>query len=174
MRICKCLLIRVLRSARVTFCPGNKWMLWVMWNYVLNVSVCPSRTLWPHSIVLWLFLNCMVTIDCQYDWTWTVWPQSIICITSRTVWQQSIVLWLFLNCMATVDCLYDYTRLFPTDVLVLEPVGFGGVLLSTPLHVFFFFFLDLHHLLNVHVQLANKIGFNKKKIYMVTIDYMYH
>jgi hypothetical protein len=24
------------------------------------------------------------------------------------------------------------------------------------------FFLDLHHLLNVHVQLANKMGFNKK------------
>jgi hypothetical protein len=53
--------------------------------------------------------------------------------------------------------------LFPTDILGLEPAGFGGVLLSTPLHVFFFFFfLDLHHLLNVHVQLANKMGFNKK------------
>jgi hypothetical protein len=37
--------------------------------------------------------------------------------------------------------------LFPTDTLGLEPVGFGGV---------------LHHLLNVHVQLANKMGFNKK------------
>jgi hypothetical protein len=47
------------------------------------------------------------------------------------------------------------------DILGLEPVGFGGVLLSSPLHVFFF--LDLHHLLNVHVQLANKMGFNKKK-----------
>jgi hypothetical protein len=29
--------------------------------------------------------------------------------------------------------------LFPTDILGLEPVGFGGVLLSTPLHAFFRF-----------------------------------
>jgi hypothetical protein len=43
------------------------------------------------------------------------------------------------------------------DTLGLDPVGFGGVLLSTPLHVL----LDLHHLLNVHVQLANKMGFKK-------------
>jgi hypothetical protein len=32
------------------------------------------------------------------------------------------------------------------DILSLEPVGYG----------------DLHHLLNVHVQLANKMGFEKK------------
>jgi hypothetical protein len=43
----------------------------------------------------------------------------------------------------------------------LEPVGFGGVLLSIHLHVFFFIFLGLHHLLNVHVQLAHKIGLKK-------------
>jgi hypothetical protein len=45
---------------------------------------------------------------------------------------------------------------FPTDILGLKPVGFGGVLLSTPLQAFF-----LHHLLNVHVQLANKMGLKK-------------
>jgi hypothetical protein len=45
------------------------------------------------------------------------------------------------------------------DILGLESVGFGGVLLSTSLNAFFF--LDLHHLLNVHVQLANKMGLKK-------------
>jgi hypothetical protein len=49
--------------------------------------------------------------------------------------------------------------MFPTDILGLVPVEFGGVLMCTV----FFFFLDLHHLLNVHVQLANKMGFNKTK-----------
>jgi hypothetical protein len=49
--------------------------------------------------------------------------------------------------------------LFPADILGLEPVRFGGVLLSTPLHAI----LDLHHLLNVSVQLANKMGFYTQK-----------
>jgi hypothetical protein len=34
------------------------------------------------------------------------------------------------------------------------------VLLSTPLQALF---LDLHHLLNVHVQLANKMGLKQNK-----------
>jgi hypothetical protein len=34
-------------------------------------------------------------------------------------------------------------------------LGYGGVLLHSS-------FLDLHHLLNVHVQLANKNGIKKK------------
>jgi hypothetical protein len=50
--------------------------------------------------------------------------------------------------------------LFPADILGLEPVCYGGVLLSTPLHAI----LDLHHLLNVIVQLANKMGLYTKKI----------
>jgi hypothetical protein len=45
-----------------------------------------------------------------------------------------------------------------TDTRGLEPVRYGGVLLSAPLTLF----LDLHHLLNVHVQLANKIGLKKQ------------
>jgi hypothetical protein len=49
--------------------------------------------------------------------------------------------------------------LFPADILGLEPVGFLGVLLSAPLQVFLF--LDLHHLLNVRVQLTNKMGLKK-------------
>jgi hypothetical protein len=52
------------------------------------------------------------------------------------------------------------------DILGLEPVGFGDVLLSAPLHVFFFF-LDLHHLLNVHVQLANKMGLKKSTFFVI-------
>jgi hypothetical protein len=67
--------------------------------------------------------------------------------------------------------------LFPTDILGLEPVGFGGVLLSTPLHAYF---LDLHHLLKVHIQLANKMGFKKeishvfiaKNIQVLTITFI--
>jgi hypothetical protein len=50
--------------------------------------------------------------------------------------------------------------LFPAEILGLEPVGFGDVLLSAPLHTI----LNLQHLLNVIVQLANKMGFYKKKV----------
>jgi hypothetical protein len=42
----------------------------------------------------------------------------------------------------------------------LEPVRYGGVLLSAPLHTS----VTLHNLLNVPVQFANKMGFYKKKI----------
>jgi hypothetical protein len=54
--------------------------------------------------------------------------------------------------------------LFPADILGLAPVRFGGVLLSTPLHAI----LDLYHLLNVIVQLANKMGlYTLKEIYVI-------
>jgi hypothetical protein len=45
--------------------------------------------------------------------------------------------------------------LFSTDILGLKPVGFGGVLLSTPLHASSNF--------TVSVQLANKRGLKKMK-----------
>jgi hypothetical protein len=52
--------------------------------------------------------------------------------------------------------------LFPTDILGLEPVGFGVATEHSSSRLF----LDLHHLLNVHVQLANKMGLKEtaKKI----------
>jgi hypothetical protein len=48
--------------------------------------------------------------------------------------------------------------LFPTDTRGLERVRYGGVLLSAPLHAY----VTLHNLLNVPVQIANKMGFQKK------------
>jgi hypothetical protein len=47
-----------------------------------------------------------------------------------------------------------------TDTGSLGPVRYGGVLLSAPLHAS----VTLHNLLNVSVQFANKMGFQKKKV----------
>jgi hypothetical protein len=53
------------------------------------------------------------------------------------------------------------------DILGLEPVCYGGVLLSTPLHAI----LDLHHLLNVTEQLANKMRFyTPKKLFLLLLQ----
>jgi hypothetical protein len=50
--------------------------------------------------------------------------------------------------------------LFPTDTRGFEPVRYGGVLLSVPLHAS----VTLHNLLNVPVQFENKMGLKKKKL----------
>jgi hypothetical protein len=48
--------------------------------------------------------------------------------------------------------------LFHTNIRGLEPVPYGGVLLSAPLHAS----TTLHHFLNVTVQFANKMRFKKE------------
>jgi hypothetical protein len=47
----------------------------------------------------------------------------------------------------------------------IEPVRYGGVLLSAPLHAC----TTLHNLLNVTVQIANKMGFKKKNFNTVSL-----
>jgi ribosomal protein L32E len=51
--------------------------------------------------------------------------------------------------------------LFPKATRGLEPIGYRGALLSTLLHATVYMFL--HNLLNVLVQIANKMGLQKKK-----------
>jgi ribosomal protein L32E len=49
---------------------------------------------------------------------------------------------------------------FPEATTGLEPIGYRGVLLSTLLHATVYV---THNLLNVLVQIANKMGFKRKK-----------
>jgi ribosomal protein L32E len=59
-------------------------------------------------------------------------------------------------------------KLFPKATRGLEPISYRGVLVSTLLHANEYVFL--HNLLNVLVQVANKMGFQKKYVYAKTVQ----
>jgi hypothetical protein len=59
--------------------------------------------------------------------------------------------------------MFTLSVLFPKATRGLEPISYSGVLLTTLLHATVYMFL--HKLLNVLVQIENKMGLEKKKKY---------